>query len=104
MLDVGYGLEHWDWNEDQTAWAGFFRLEIITLLNSWPAAILLLGSVLGLVVGSFLNVVIIRLPTLKQRLFKWNAIHWYFSNSLDKLSRSNSFFGGRYNWNLVFKQ
>ena len=37
-------------------------MEIITLLNSWPAATGLLGLLLGLVVGSFLNVVIIRLP------------------------------------------
>ena len=79
-------------------------MEYLDLLTVMPTATLLLGLILGLVVGSFLNVVIIRLPTLKQRLFKWNAIHWYFSNSLDKLSRPNSFFGGRYNWNLVFKQ
>ena len=61
-------------------------------------------GLLGLVVGSFLNVVIIRLQTLGPRLFKWNTIHWYFSDLLNKLSRSNSFFGGRYNWNLIFKQ
>ena len=79
-------------------------MEYLDLLTVMPAATGLLGLVLGLVVGSFLNVVIIRLSTPEHRLFKWNTIHWYFSDSLDKLSRSNSFFDGRFNWNLIFKQ
>ena len=79
-------------------------MDYLDLLTVIPAATLLLGLVLGLVAGSIFNVMRIRLPMLKQRLFKWNMIHWYFSDSLNKLSRSNSFFGGRYNWNLVFKQ
>ena len=79
-------------------------MEYLDLLTVLPAATGLLGLLLGLVVGSFLNVVIIRMPILRPSLFKWNTIHWYFSDSLDKLSRSNSFFDGRFNWNPVFKQ
>ena len=79
-------------------------MEYLDLLTEMPATSGLLGLLLGLVVGSFLNVVIIRLSTPEHRLFKWNTIHWYFSDSLDKLSRSNSFFNGRFNWNPVFKQ
>ena len=37
-------------------------MEYLDLLTVMPAATGLLGLVLGLVVGSFLNVVIIRLP------------------------------------------
>ena len=79
-------------------------MDYLDLLTVMPTATLLLRLILGLVVGSFLNVVISRLSTPEHRLFKWNTIHWYFSDSLDKLSRSNSFFGGRFNWNLIFKQ
>ncbi len=50
-------------------------MEIISLLNSWPTATGLLGLLLGLVVGSFLNVVIIRLPP---RL----AYQWQHSQTL----------------------
>ena len=79
-------------------------MDYLDLLTVMPTATLLLGLILGLVVGSFLNEVISCLSTPEHRLFKWNTIHWYFSDSLDKLSRSNFFFGGRFNWNLVFKQ
>jgi len=79
-------------------------VEYLDLLTVMPAATGLLGLLLGLVVGSFLNVVISRLSAPEHRLFKWNTIHWSFSDSLDKLSRSNSFFDGRFNWNPVFKQ
>ena len=79
-------------------------MQYLDLLTVMPMVTGLLGLLLGLVVGSFLNVVITRLSTPEHRLFKWNTIHWYFSDSLDKLSRSNSFFGGRFNWNLIFKQ
>ena len=56
-------------------------MEIITLLQGWTAATLLLGLVLGLVVGSFLNVVIIRLPP---RL----AYQWQLSQTISDSSEA----------------
>ena len=45
-------------------------MDYLDLLTVMPAVTPLLGLILGLVGGSLLSVVIIRLPTLKQRLFK----------------------------------
>ena len=45
-------------------------MDYLDLLTVMPTTTGLLGLVLGLVVGSLLNVVIIRLPTLGPRLFK----------------------------------
>ncbi|NOQ94554.1 MAG: prepilin peptidase [Methylophaga sp.] len=46
-------------------------LDIFALLNSSPTAFIALVSILGLLIGSFLNVVIYRLPLMMER--EWKA-------------------------------
>lgn len=46
-------------------------MALVELLNQWPALFVVLAVLLGLVIGSFLNVVIYRLPLMLER--EWRA-------------------------------
>ena len=50
-------------------------MTLLELLAQSPLATILLTTLLGLLVGSFLNVVIYRLPLMLQREWQQQAVH-----------------------------
>jgi len=51
--------------------------QFITLLHQYPMYFYIIISVLGLLIGSFLNVVIYRLPIMMERAFKRDASEYF---------------------------
>jgi len=67
--------------------------QFITLLQQHPMYFYIIASVLGLLIGSFLNVVIYRLPIMMERAFKKDASEYFnldnATSTLDKNSSNN---------------
>lgn len=67
--------------------------QFITLLQQHPTYFYIIASVFGLLIGSFLNVVIYRLPIMMERAFKKDASEYFnldnATSTLDKNSSTN---------------
>jgi len=64
-------------------------MQILELLNSHPSAFVIISVIFGLVVGSFLNVVIFRLPVMLQKEWRQQCEEFLELQATEEASRYN---------------
>ncbi|MDM8558142.1 A24 family peptidase [Candidatus Parabeggiatoa sp. HSG14] len=63
-------------------------MNILTLLATEPSVLILVVGILGLIVGSFLNVVIYRLPIMMECSFQQECAEFYqYNNNIDNFKK-----------------